>query len=218
MSRMSWIAAANRRAGHGLRSSSRRISSSSARVSGSSDCRFAMRVGPDAGLAAALSRRSPPPTRCRPQEGRRHRHRGRRERAGDVRILAGRDGTWRAVLQQLLHAADRVSVLIQPLPDPAQQPDVFGSVIAPAAAAFHGPELRKLRLPETQHMRRKIEFVGSLSDRAKRGGAFLRPSRRRSGRDRSPHSEAALYGACRFRRGTGGHRPPRRRRTGSGRH
>src|SRR4051794_33697262 len=127
--------------------------------------------------------------------------RGRRERAADVRILAGRDGTWRAILQQLLHAPDRISVLIEPLPDPTQQPDVLGPVIASAAAAFHGSELRKLRLPETQHMRRKIEFVGNLSDGAKRGGAFLRPSRRRSAGIAHLSPRLPLRGVP-FRRGT----------------
>src|SRR3954470_8673020 len=172
----------------GLRSSQQRIEQGTGFEQLTADL---VEFGPRLGIerlrfALRARQRGGAPPRCRINIGLRRSagsgigSRGRRERAADVRILAGRDGTWRAILQQLLDAPDRVSVLIEPLPDPTQQPDILGPVIASAAAAFHGSELRKLRLPETQYMRRKVEFVGNLSDGAKRGGAFLGPSRRRS--------------------------------------
>ena len=105
--------------------------------------------------------------RCRiRREKARHRRRDGRRAIGPRRA------------QQFLYAANRIAILVKTFPDAAQQENVFRPIVATAAAALQRLQLWKLRFPEAQDVRRKIEVVRDLADRAKRRGAFLGPGRR----------------------------------------
>src|SRR4051812_22855556 len=71
------------------------------------------------------------------------------------------------LLQDALHAADRVALAVEQMPDAAQEVDVFRPVIAPAAAALHRLDLAEAALPKPKHVLRQIEVVGDLADGAK---------------------------------------------------
>src|SRR3982751_6429460 len=51
------------------------------------------------------------------------------------------------ILQDALRAADRVAFAVEEVPDPAQEIDIVGPVIAPAAAALHRLDLLKPGFP-----------------------------------------------------------------------
>src|SRR5262249_49166511 len=55
----------------------------------------------------------------------------------------------------------------------AQQVYVFRTIVTPAAAALHRPDLRKAALPKPQHMLRQIEIVRDLTDRTKGVGRLV---------------------------------------------
>src|SRR3546814_8444147 len=74
--------------------------------------------------------------------------------------------------QQALHALDGIAFAVQQVADAAQQVDVFGPIVAAAAAALQRPDLAELALPEPEHMLRHVKLVADLADRAKRGGRF----------------------------------------------
>ena len=69
--------------------------------------------------------------------------------------------------QDSLHAADGVALAVKQMADAAQQIDVVGPVIAPAAAALHRLDVAKARLPEAQHVLGQIELVRRFTDGAK---------------------------------------------------
>ena len=73
------------------------------------------------------------------------------------------------LLEQLLHALDRVALVVQEAPDELQPLDVFGPVIAPSPRPLQRPDLRKPRLPEAQHVLRQIHRLRRLH------GSFERP-------------------------------------------
>src|SRR3954470_23570825 len=64
----------------------------------------------------------------------------------------GLDGPRALGLEDPLHAADRVALAVEEMADALEEIDVVGTVVAPPAAALQGPDLRKARLPEPQHM------------------------------------------------------------------
>src|ERR1700730_12852555 len=100
------------------------------------------------------------------------------------------------LLQYTLHALDRISFPIEEMFDRAKNLDIAGTVIAPASSTLERLDLRKTRLPESQHMLRQIKLPGDLADRSKRIGAFVHPPlapylKLQAGRlDRSPLARA----------------------------
>ena len=73
----------------------------------------------------------------------------------------------RALLaQNALHTADGVTFAVKQMAHAAQQIDIFGTIKAPTATAFHRPNLREPAFPETQHVLRHVDFVGDLADGA----------------------------------------------------
>src|SRR5262249_15292702 len=87
--------------------------------------------------------------------------------------LARRDDEFRALLlENALDAADGVALAVEEMADAAQELDVVRPVVAAAAAALQGLDLRETRLPEAQDMLRKIKIVGDFADRAEGFGTF----------------------------------------------
>src|SRR5579883_1710800 len=80
--------------------------------------------------------------------------------------------------QDALHTADRIALAVEQMADAAQEIDVVGPVIAPAAAALHRADLRESAFPETQDVLRDIEVVGDLADGAKGIGRLFHASPR----------------------------------------
>src|SRR5690606_8689456 len=91
---------------------------------------------------------------------------GQRLDRGKITARDGGDKPVAIHLEQLLHALDRISVIVEQMPDALQEIDVLGAVIAPSAAALHRLDLRETSLPETQHMLRQVEIVGNFADGA----------------------------------------------------
>src|ERR1700730_7132570 len=79
------------------------------------------------------------------------------------------------LLQNTLHALDRISLPIEEMFDRAQNRYIAGTIIASASRALQRLDLRKAGLPESQHMPRQFKLPGDLADRAKRIGAFVHP-------------------------------------------
>ena len=77
------------------------------------------------------------------------------------------------ILQDALRAPDRVTLAIEQVTDAAQQIDIIGPVIAPAAAALHRLDLLKAGFPETQHVLRQVEIVCDFTDRPERFGRLF---------------------------------------------
>ena len=89
----------------------------------------------------------------------------------------GADDEARALLlEDALHALDGVALAVEEMADAAQQIDIVGPVVAPAAAALHRLDLREPRLPEAQHMLRQIEVVRDFADRPERVWALRHQS------------------------------------------
>src|SRR3546814_2135136 len=82
--------------------------------------------------------------------------------------LAGGRHPHRTVAQQLLDPLDRVAFAIQQLAYALQQGDVLGAIVPAATAALQRPDLIELGLPEPQDVRRDLEVVRHLADRAER--------------------------------------------------
>jgi hypothetical protein len=57
--------------------------------------------------------------------------------------------------------------------DAAQQVDVVGTIVAPAAAALQRSDLGETRFPEAQDVLRQVEVVGDLADSAEGVRAFV---------------------------------------------
>jgi hypothetical protein len=74
--------------------------------------------------------------------------------------------------QQLLHAADRKALIVQKILDAADKQNVFGPVVAPAAAALEGADLLELAFPETQDVLGNGEVGCDFADRAESRGGF----------------------------------------------
>src|SRR3954447_2503198 len=103
--------------------------------------------------------------------------------------------------QQLLGAADRVALLVEEGADLAQQLDVLGPVVAPAAAALERANLGELALPEAQDVLRDVEPVRDLADGAEGRLRLLRPRLVLVGLDRSgrlPGGERGTHEASPF--------------------
>lgn len=77
------------------------------------------------------------------------------------------------LLQDPLHALDRVALAVEEMANAAQKVDIVRTIIAPAAAAFQRADLSKSGFPETQDVLRQIEVVGDLADRAEGVRAFF---------------------------------------------
>ena len=87
------------------------------------------------------------------------------------------------ILQDPLRTADRVALAVEQMADAAQQIDVVGPVVAPAAAALHRLDLLEARFPEAQHVLRQVEIVRDFADGPECVGRLFRhglPSRRRT--------------------------------------
>ena len=97
----------------------------------------------------------------------------------------------RALLaQQLLHPFDRVAFAVEKLLDRAQEFDVVGPIVAPAAAALERLDLRKSCFPEAQHVLRQLHVFGDFADRAESFGALVHGVSLASPRPRSPSAGA----------------------------
>src|SRR5262249_27624875 len=92
----------------------------------------------------------------------------RRRWQGHRATLAYRlDGAQPLLAQNALHATDGVALAVEQMTNAAQQVDVFRTIVTPAAAALHRPDLGEAALPKPQHSLRQIEFVRDLADRTK---------------------------------------------------
>src|SRR5262249_12896152 len=59
-------------------------------------------------------------------------------------------------LQKLLHALDRIAVIIEQVADALQEIDILGPIVTSAATTLHRLDLRKPRFPEAQDMLWKV--------------------------------------------------------------
>src|SRR5690606_21915461 len=109
--------------------------------------------------------------------------------------IAGGDGRYELVaigLEKLLHALDRVAVIVEQMADAFQEVDVFRPVIAAAASPLHRLNLRKPRLPETQDMLWEIEVFGDLADGSKGVRALFHIDLQQAGVQAMPADAPAL--------------------------
>src|SRR5208337_2046008 len=90
------------------------------------------------------------------------------------------DGARALLLENALHALDRVALPIEQMTQSHHQLHVARPVIAPPARALHGFKLLEAGFPETQHVRRQVETLRDLSDRAKSRFAFASHAHRSS--------------------------------------
>jgi hypothetical protein len=84
------------------------------------------------------------------------------------RIRQALDRADAMLLQNALHAADGVALAVQQAPDPSEQIDIVGAVVAAAAAALHRLDLGEPRLPKPQYVLGNIEIVSDLADGSER--------------------------------------------------
>lgn len=77
------------------------------------------------------------------------------------------------LLQDPLHALDRVALAVEEMANAAQEVDIVWAIIASATTALQRPDLREPGFPETQDVLRQIEVVGDLADRAEGVRAFF---------------------------------------------
>ncbi|CDX31595.1 hypothetical protein MPLDJ20_140340 [Mesorhizobium plurifarium] len=111
--------------------------------------------------------------------GRRQRHLlglaalGDRLHCGHVAIADGDQKMIAVLAQQLLHAFDRIALIVEHMPDALDQLNVLRPVVAPAAAALHRLDLGEARLPETQHVLRQVEVFRDFADGAESVGALV---------------------------------------------
>src|SRR5436190_17044975 len=101
--------------------------------------------------------------------------------------------------------------------DAAKQVDIVRPVIAPAAAAFHRPDLRETRFPEAQDVLRHVEVLGYFADGTECVGRLVqsRLLPYRSGRNTLSAAAAitfAIDALLENSRRLEHHRPPRRNR------
>src|SRR6185503_19920470 len=68
------------------------------------------------------------------------------------------------VLEDPLRTADRIALAVEQMADAAQEVDIVGAVIAPAAAALQRPDLLEAGFPESQHVLRQVEIVRDFTD------------------------------------------------------
>src|SRR5262249_3840025 len=83
------------------------------------------------------------------------------------------DGPDALLAQDALHPANGVAVRVKQPPDAAQKINILRTIIAPAAAALHRPDMRETTLPEPQHMLWQIKFVCDLADGAECVGRLV---------------------------------------------
>ena len=91
----------------------------------------------------------------------------------------------RALAEQLLHPADRITLLIEVLPDLPQQIDVFRPIIAPAATALERFDLREIWIPRSaahapadrvpRRLRRSCERRAAICLARRTGAGSSRP-------------------------------------------
>lgn len=89
-----------------------------------------------------------------------------------ARAQAFDDGARALLLENALHALDGVALSIEQMAQSHHQLHVARPIIAPPARALHGFELLEAGFPETQHVRRQVETLRDLSNRAKSLFAF----------------------------------------------
>ena len=68
------------------------------------------------------------------------------------------------ILEDALRTPNRIALAVEQVLDAAQQIDVVGPVIAPAAAALQRLDLLEARFPESQDVLRQFEIVRNLTD------------------------------------------------------
>src|SRR5512145_2478983 len=79
-----------------------------------------------------------------------------------------------SVVQPIARAADREALLVQELPNAADEQDLVVLVVAAVAAPLHGLQLGELLLPVAQHVRLDAAQLAHLAD----GEVALRRNRR----------------------------------------
>src|SRR5438128_2629524 len=75
--------------------------------------------------------------------------------------------------QQLLHALDRVALVVEHMPDALDQFDILRPIVTAAATALHRFDLVETRFPEAQHMLRQVKIFRDFADGAERIGALV---------------------------------------------
>src|SRR5215212_8765916 len=118
------------------------------------------------------------------------------------------DETNALCFENSLHAADREALAVEQMPDPLEEIDIVGAVIAPPAAALERLDLGEPRLPEPQDVLGNVEVLRDLGDRAERVWALVH-GERRSG---APGAVVATTSAMGWSRGRAGRLSPHRRR------
>jgi hypothetical protein len=78
--------------------------------------------------------------------------------------------------QDALHAADGIALAIEQVAYAAQQVDVVGTVVAPAAAALERADLGEAALPEAQYVLRDADLLSNFADGAERVRRFFQES------------------------------------------
>ena len=63
-----------------------------------------------------------------------------------------------------LHAANGVALAVEQMADAAQERNVIGPVVAPAAAALHRFYFAETAFPKPKHVLRHVEIVGHFAD------------------------------------------------------
>ncbi len=71
------------------------------------------------------------------------------------------------LLQNALHAFDRVALAIEQMAYGLNERDILRAIKTPPAGALDRGDLLEARFPKAQHMRRQIETLGDLADRLK---------------------------------------------------
>ena len=80
------------------------------------------------------------------------------------------------ILQNALHALDRISGTIEQMSDPAHEFDIVRPIIPATATTLHRFDLRKTRLPKPQYMLRQVKIFGNFANCAVGVGAFVHAS------------------------------------------
>jgi len=94
-------------------------------------------------------------------------------RKDHARASDGLHGLRTILLQDALHALDRIAFAIEEMADAFEQIDIVGAVIAPSTAALERPNLPEPCFPKPQDVLRNIEVLGDFADRSEGVGALV---------------------------------------------